>query len=325
MSVVKVKKRGSHITGMVLVLLSSYNGEKYISEQLESLLNQTIPVFILIRDDGSTDNTVSIINEFIKKYDNIKLITGNNIGFFKSFNALIFNKTVDEFEYIAFCDQDDVWLPEKLEKALLKIKENYNSQIPFLYFSNMTLTDENLKKYGYRNKRSLKVTPYSALVNCPCAGCTMVFNNSAVKLYRIGEKGQMPFHDYHMLCVCLFMGRVIYDHNTYILYRQHDHNTIGMPAFMSIKQGLSEAVCDIFKSHGGGEKILWFKSFLTNYNRYLNRKDKGIIKKFSEHSENLLYRIILFLDPRYVSSFREDKGIKITLSFKFRILINRMI
>ena len=98
----------------ILVLLSLYNGEKYVKEQLDSLMNQTISVDVLARDDGSSDRTVEIVDKYTKEHNNIRLIKGENIGFVNSFNLLMMNEIVDDYQWIAFCDQDDVWLPDKI-------------------------------------------------------------------------------------------------------------------------------------------------------------------------------------------------------------------
>ena len=90
----------------ILILLSTYNGEKYIKEQIDSILSQTVPVHLLIRDDGSSDDTPYIIAKYAERYSNIELIRGRNLGFVGSFNSLISSEFAEKYEWIAFCDQD---------------------------------------------------------------------------------------------------------------------------------------------------------------------------------------------------------------------------
>ena len=116
------------ISNKALVLLSTYNGENYIEELLDSLLGQTYPIDILIRDDGSSDNTYNIVLEYQKKYDNIYFISGENKGFVKSFTTLVCEKRVEHYQWIAFCDQDDIWLPDKVERAVNALKK-YKNQV----------------------------------------------------------------------------------------------------------------------------------------------------------------------------------------------------
>ena len=122
----------------VCVLMSTYNGEKYLKEQIESILNQeNIEVDILIRDDGSTDNTLNILENYTQKYKNIRYYTGENLRSAKSFMNLLF--TVKEYDYYAFSDQDDVWKKNKLYTAVSKLKEGYD-----LYGGKKSIVDSEL-------------------------------------------------------------------------------------------------------------------------------------------------------------------------------------
>ncbi len=318
MQVVKIRKKKERICDTVLVLLSSYNGEKFIKEQIESLLKQTMPVFVLIRDDGSTDNTVSIISDFTQKCDYIKLIKGENIGYIGSFNALINNDLVDEYEWIAFCDQDDVWLPSKLSVAVNSINKNYDPEIPTLYFSNLMETDENLNeiKPVYSNRKT--ISKYKLIIGDSPAGCTSVFNQAAAVVYRAGLNIPMPAHDYEMYCVCIFMGRVIYDPNYYILYRQHGKNVCGLVKSKTYTQGFKDVLKDIFTSKSG-TRVKWLTLFLKRYGRYLSKEDRRLLRIFVGHGGNLLYRMGIVFDPRFCGY-----DIKTTIAFKVRALVNRM-
>ena len=117
----------------VQVLMSTYNGEKYIREQLNSIINQTYPsIKILVRDDGSSDGTIEILEEYAAKYDNMAYYAGKNLGVIQSFLQLL-KDSDDSSAYYAFSDQDDVWLPEKIEKAVEMIENNKEVEQPILY------------------------------------------------------------------------------------------------------------------------------------------------------------------------------------------------
>lgn len=117
---------------MVCVLLSTYNGEKYLEEQLNSLIKQEdVELRILVRDDGSKDRTHEILDKWQKR-GHINWYEGKNKGAAQSFMDLIYN--APEADYYAFCDQDDVWLPEKLKVAIDKIRES-NEAMPCMYIS----------------------------------------------------------------------------------------------------------------------------------------------------------------------------------------------
>ena len=125
----------------VQILMSTYNGEDYIREQLDSILAQSYPdVDILIRDDGSKDDTFVILKEYEERHSNIKAFQGENLGINKSFFELLKKSQGD---YIGFCDQDDYWLPEKIEKAVQQLERMTG---PALYCGAKTLVNENLEK-----------------------------------------------------------------------------------------------------------------------------------------------------------------------------------
>ena len=129
----------------ICVMLSSYNGEKYIKEQIDSILAQKIDgeMILLVRDDGSTDETKQILNEYRSKYNNISWYTGDNLKAAKSFWDLV--NSAPDADYYAFCDQDDVWYPDKLVRAINALEKE---AIPALYASNVVVVDQNLNSIG---------------------------------------------------------------------------------------------------------------------------------------------------------------------------------
>ena len=135
----------------VNVLLSAYNGEKYIREQIESILAQTYPnIELIIRDDGSKDRTVEILKEYEQRYENINVVLEKNIGVTASFFSLIEKSNSDN---IAFADQDDIWLPQKIEVAVQKLEKR---EKPALYACNKVLIDINEDIIIENNKREIQ-------------------------------------------------------------------------------------------------------------------------------------------------------------------------
>jgi glycosyltransferase involved in cell wall biosynthesis len=206
---------------MIQVLLSTYNGEKYLEILIDSILAQDYPDFeLLIRDDGSTDQTVNIL----KKYqDNkkIRLVLGQNIGVAKSFFDLIGNSAPVEF--FAFCDQDDLWAPHKLKRAMEMLDE-YSTCIPLLYCSKTELVDENLDHLGYSKIPYRELTLSNALVENIATGCTVVFNKKARDLIRTKLPSAAVIHDWWLYLAVSAFGKVIFDRETFIKHRQHDRN-----------------------------------------------------------------------------------------------------
>lgn len=306
-----------NIQNSVLVILSLYNGEKYIKEQLDSLMNQTIPVFVLARDDGSTDNTIDIVKGYIKNHNNIILLEGENKGFVKSFNELLMNPMVDNYDWIAFCDQDDVWLPNKLEVAIKKLEKYNYLKKPLMYCSNLTVVDSNLNRIREMHKDRFSITRSCVYIQNIATGCTMVFNNKAVELYRLGINNSFVSHDYSMFCVCLFMGKVYYDFDSYILYRQHGDNEIGAKS-KSYIEGFISIINDLFNIKQEN-RVAYFRDFLCTYDCYLNKKSIKFLEVFINYKKNLANRLNIVFNPTLVGY-----EFKATLAFKIRALLGRM-
>lgn len=212
----------------VAVLMSSYNGEKYIEEQIESILNQkNVRVELFIRDDGSTDDTITILQKY-KSDKCIHITIGEeNVGPANGFMQLLYH--IDGFDYYSFADQDDIWLENKLFMAIKMIKEH---ETPALYCSNQIIY-KNGKQYGLRYKEKLNLSLVTTLFSNQVSGCTMVLNKALASALR--QEGARPrskvlamrMHDTWVITAAYAIGTVIYDSNSYILYRVHEGNTVG--------------------------------------------------------------------------------------------------
>ena len=146
----------------VAVIMSTYNGEKFIREQLDSILNQTYKnIEIVVRDDGSSDGTVAIIKEYMQKYPNIVLHEGENLGFIKSFFELL---NLADADYYSYADQDDVWLENKIELAVNSLKQLDETK-PNMAFGNSDYYNEDMKLIG-KGPKNKKVSFLKALFSC---------------------------------------------------------------------------------------------------------------------------------------------------------------
>lgn len=222
-------KIGFSSTPTVAVLMSTYNGEKYVEEQIQSILNQKgVLVNLYIRDDGSTDNTINIIQKYTD-ISNIYIIIGSeNLKPALSFMQLLY--ITEGYDFYAFADQDDIWLPDKLSKA---VNQLITIQGPGLYGSNQILYI-NESECGLRYTSEVDLSLVSELFGNHISGCTMVINSALANILR--EKSSRPdnqilslrMHDTWVMTSALLNGTVIYDHNSYILYRVHENNSVGL-------------------------------------------------------------------------------------------------
>lgn len=262
----------------VLVLMSTYNGERYLRQQVESVLAQKgVEVALLIRDDGSTDSTLEILNEIKHEYSTITVVTGPNCRSAASFMELVYeaSRSYSNFDYYAFCDQDDVWCEDKLISAVRKLDEFPNST-SILYLGAYQMVDSHLNKIETPIRVPL-LGVKSAIASNAATGCTMVFNKQLLSLVAARKPKDFIMHDYWVYMVCLISGgHVVYDPVPHILYRQHGHNVIG---------GLGDSFCRrwitrIHKLFSPGDR---YKSKLASqlllcYSDIMSTEDKVFLK-----------------------------------------------
>ncbi len=300
----------------VQILMSTYNGEKYLQEQIDSIVNQSIGLehlYILVRDDGSSDSTVDILEGYKKQYpDNFDFFVGENVGPCRSFMKLA--KTANQdFDFFAFSDQDDIWLPEKIEVAVKTLSSKSRLK-PLLYSSKYTNVDENLKviKRWKAKKVAFGSFPNSLIENVS-TGYTQVFNKkSLLLLNKVDDTTVKNFymHDWILYMIATSLGEFIYDSNSYSLYRQHETNVMG------ISKG---------PIHGIRRK---YKLFLRyNSGNILKNNAKGFYKVYGNMISIENKRILeQFLDKSFISSFklgfsRNMKRQKLFDSLVFRVLL----
>lgn len=292
----------------VLVLMSTYNGERFITEQIYSLLNQVnVSLSILIRDDGSTDSTIEIIKAFQKKYKNIKYYSGKNKGFAKSFWDLVL-RADDNYDYYAFCDQDDIWCSKKMFQAINMIKCEKND-IPILYTSNVTYINSNGQKIEHPKFQNGVLNVYQSFQKSILPGCTFVFNRSAHTLIK-RYNGRMYAHDWATYTIISSFGKVIYDPNEYIYYRIHDNNTIGINSkFDDFKKKLSR-----FFNKSDCIRMKFARDFYDVYRDELKDSEwSKDIFYLGHYQEKLNYKFRLFISKNF-------KGI----IFKIFVILNRI-
>ncbi|CQR58539.1 glycosyltransferase family 2 protein [Paenibacillus riograndensis] len=300
----------------VQVLMSTYNGEAYIEEQLKSILQQTYHnIVILIRDDGSSDNTVLIIQKFMGMYpDKFRFIKGSNVGVIQSFFNLMHSADLDA-SYFCFCDQDDVWMNDKVERSVQLL---HLCDTAGMYFSPTMLADQNLSP--------IKVWPappkkdphfYNAIVQNIAVGATMAINKAARDLIvsKTVNMENLQMHDWWVyLCVSAF-GKVYYDERPTIYYRQHNNNVIG--GHRTILHEL-RSKWRSFRNHSG-HKLLKKQAveFNKTYVELLDAEKLDQLQLFIQDRKSIREKYqFLQKSKLYRNSFLENQ------LFKFLILID---
>lgn len=220
----------------VNVLMSTYNGEKYLREQIDSIMNQkNVNVLLTIRDDGSTDRTVAIIKEYGKRFgEKIRLYTEHNIGFQRSFLRLLL--LADKSDYYAFSDQDDVWKEDKLYMAIRNI-ETLNDSVA-LYVSNLTLVNEKMERIHSKRKPYSSCSLKNYYTRARFAGCTFLFTQNLRRIAsrfakNVSIQDILPSHDFVVASCAIACGSIYIDQNSYILHRRlSDSVTSGGNGFL---------------------------------------------------------------------------------------------
>ena len=214
------------------ILLASYNGKKYIEAQISSILNQTYKnIKLIISDDCSTDGTIDILKKYAQKDNRIQLyLQERNLGVVKNIEFLLKNVTNNLY---MLSDQDDVWLPEKIEKSVKYLKENDAD----LVFGDLRIVDEKLNTiYESFSKYMLldrKINKYigskklNYLYNC-VTGCTVLSKKKFIKeILPFPTISKYMIHDHWIGLIISFNGKLAYMPEQYILYRQHGNNEVG--------------------------------------------------------------------------------------------------
>lgn len=266
-----------------VVLMSTYNGASFLSEQINSVLAQDInDLFLLVRDDGSNDQTCQILQSY-DKLSNFHFYKSNNIGVARSFFDLIAN--APDAEYYAFADQDDVWDANKLSSAIdlmCKYKD-----VPCICYSNARIIDEtgNItceKVYDTNKNYSLVTT----LCSCNILGCSMVMNRSLITKLQLVNPKKIIMHDCYVASVCKALGgKIIFDDSCRFSYRQHRNNVIGYKSQNILAKLFSSRTCSIADQAAD----------ILMQNLVLTRSSIDCLSKIAKYKKNFLIRVRLVL------------------------------
>ena len=296
----------------VQILMSTYNGEKYLKEQIESILAQEeVNIKLLVRDDGSTDNTIQIL----ESYENDKKLewyTGERLFSGRSFMNLL--KNCGNYEYYAFSDQDDIWKTQKIKVAIGKLQK-IDKDIPAVYFCNTELVDANAN-YLKQKEKKYDNSFESAMIRNIATGCTMVMNKKLVELINSYKPSYILMHDAWIYRVCLAINGVcIYDEKKYVKYRQHDSNVIG--ANYNIIKKIKKRWKNFWKCDHSREKTA--KEILNGYSdRIVNKEYLEELQQLAEYRKSYKNKVKLILS-------RKMKAEKYkTILFKLAIIMNKI-
>ncbi|MDR3165997.1 MAG: glycosyltransferase family 2 protein [Synergistaceae bacterium] len=237
----------------IAVLLAVYNGAKFLEEQLKSLLTQTCQDFkIYIHDDGSSDSSMYIVGNYQKKNPYKFIIIDDNKQFRSSSENFFHLLKIPREAYIALCDQDDIWVSDKIEKMLRKIEEEekrIGQNFPILAFSDLIVVDEKLnlisESYAnYQKRKGHNTKINQLLIANVVTGCACMFNQALrEKAVLCKNTENVVMHDWWLAIVATLFGSLVYLNEGLVYYRQHSNNRIGARNKLSLRYIFQKFCC----------------------------------------------------------------------------------
>jgi len=266
------------------ILLGTYNGATFLVEQINSILNQSFTDWkLIIRDDGSSDGTTEIVLDYQSKYpEKITVLenTNENLGVILNFSQLL---EASHAPYIMFCDQDDIWLAEKVELTLTKMLaiEKLNPKIPLLVHTDLKVVDDNLdilsdSYWSYQGIDPNYDTLNRLLIQNVITGCTVMINKQLAHL-ALPIPSTVIMHDWWLGLVATSSGQIHHLKLPTVLYRQHDNNDTGATSFnfnTILTQLKNLSNLNLHKY------ILQAKSLLSRYETTLKSEQKELLEAF---------------------------------------------
>ena len=281
----------------ISVLMSTYNGGRYLCQQIDSILGQEgVKVHLLVRDDGSTDNTLDILESYAKKRL-LKWYQGENLKSARSFLKLL--KDSDKCDYYAFADQDDYWERDKLKIAVEQLQD-YGEETCALYLAQPQAADQELTPLPTTQFKPLN-TFGESLVYRFAMGCTMVMNNKLREVILSHEQQYPCMHDIWIYTIAHAIGaKVIWDNVPHTLNRQHGNNVVGLgEGFLEIWSARFRRLCgkEEERYHQNAEIREAFRDLMPKENR-------DTIDLFVQAKHSFMKRLKLITSPKYRCSNR---------------------
>lgn len=298
----------------ITIVMSTYNGSKYVEKQIDSILSQKgVEVQLYVRDDGSKDSTVSILKSYASHHNNIMVSVGENVGWQKSFMKAL--KDAPTSDYYAFADQDDIWFEDKLSKGIEMMKNSCLKEYPLMYHCNKLSVDENLKPFVHQVRRTPRpLNRRNAMIQEYAQGCSIILNNKAKELVtKYIPQTKLP-HDFWCGLICYLFGKVIYDNHPRFYHITHGSNASG-------EGHMLKGWINRFKMLLGNGQVYYspYKDLEVGYNSMLTQDDKSFIKKVVNYKNNIFDKLSLLFSRKFVRD-----SILGTISLKATILVNKL-
>lgn len=296
----------------VNILMATYNGERFLAEQIESIRQQTFDNWqLLIRDDGSSDATRQIIRDFVAQDNRIRFVnpdTTENMGVINSFHTLLKQEQAD---FYFFSDQDDVWLPEKLSLCL-EIAQAYEPDRPLLVYTDLSVVDDGLNLLTQSMIRSqshhANTSLRQELTENTVTGGTMMINHALAEKWR--QTDGLLMHDWYLALLASGLGQLVYLDLPTELYRQHDANVLGARTW-------SKRMKNWLRPHQLVEKYWWLIKASQKQANYL------LQERLSPADRDLVSAYVTLLDQPFLERIKILHKYKLAKNRWFHTLVFR--
>ena len=275
---------------MISILLASYNGGKYITEQIDSLLAQTNLDFkLFIRDDKSTDNTYEIISEYAQKYPGKIFASQNERNSGGAKHNFIKMMIEHKNDYVMLCDQDDIWLPDKIEISLAKIREMetmHGKETPLLVHTDLHVVNERLKTISPSFKAAMnadysKTRLRNQIIQNTLTGCTAIYNRALSDL--VTETPQyMIMHDWWLMLITAAFGKATALDEQTVLYRQHGNNDTGAKDVRTLRYKIDKLLHGKEVRKALSDTYMQARSFFDLFHGNLTSVQKDLLTKYCD-------------------------------------------
>ena len=302
----------------IAVIMSTYNGERYLEEQIKSILEQNIAdqedvnLEVFVRDDGSSDKTIEILNHY--SGDKVHIYVGCNKGYGRSFIDCLHEAV--GFDYYAFSDQDDFWEKEKLKSAIEMLEtQKDSSNLPAVYYSNVKVSDENLNVMYITKLECRKQSLESVSMRRSIAGCTMVFNEKLWKeIFRstVTDALLTQGHDSFIISLCYALGGVVCcNKNAYMCYRQHTNNTAGAPT--NIKRRIKKEWKALH--HDKQAEVQIAKAILDGWRDEISMETRNVLELLASMGDDWRAKAKILLSSKFSTG-----DVRLTAIAKIKVL-----
>ena len=302
------------------IIMATYNGEKYVGQQIESILNsEDVDIFVTVYDDGSKDATLDIVTQFVKEQpDRIELIQNEkNLGLTLNFLHGLLNQ---DYDYVMFSDQDDVWKPDKVKKTydyMRQTEKKAAKNQPIVVFTDAVIVDESLKEINPSFHQSggydtSKLDLAHMLMENKMMGCTMMLNRAVIqKVNALPEHAR--FHDWWLALIAAAYGKIAYLPERTILYRQHGNNIVGDVSYGSYVKKRMMALKQ--QKEAIEATIAQARELYELYGEDMPEASRKILKDFVQLSDAGWFkrRRLLFKHGFFKSGFARNVGLLIII------------